>query len=100
MYGKSENIDSNSQGSVTITPNNFSDDGCYIRSLARPNKGVMGVIEVNSTTFPSLKATCSFFTKVFPIFFQIIPNFRDFAFFPKFSNDGCYRGLWRAQITE
>ena len=71
---------------VTITPNNFSDDGCYRRSLARTNKGAMGVIGINGAPFPLVKI--SFF--VFSPIFEILPNFPElFVFFPKFPNDGC-----------
>ena len=56
------------QRGATITPSNFleagcysvfgalfrdfSSVGCYSRSLARPNKGKLGVIEVNGAPFP------------------------------------------------
>ena len=84
MYGKSENIDSNSQGSVTITPNNFSDDGCYIRSLARPNKGVMGVIKVKDSTFLLVKLDFFAFFQNFSLIFKNFPKFsRLFYYFTK-----------------
>ena len=75
MFGKSENIDSNLHGGVTITPINFSNDGCYIRSLARPNKGVMGVIEVNGSTFPLVKLDFFAFFKNFSPIFKNFPKF-------------------------
>ena len=61
---------------VTITQNNFSDGGCYRRSLARPNKVVMGVMELMSHPFSSLKSTFSLFSK-------ILPNFETFCYFSK-----------------
>ena len=60
---------------MTITPSKFWVDGCYRRSLARQNKGVMGVIGVNGPPFALVKIDF-------------------FAFFQNF--DGCYKGIWRS----
>ena len=69
----------------------LSSDGCYIYL-------VMGVIEVNSAHFPSLKSTFSFFPKIFP-------DFRDFFVFSlkmfewlvlKRSMGGLWGRLWRS----
>ena len=44
----------------------FSSDGCYKRSLARPNEGVMAFIGVNGARFLLVKWTYSLFYNKFP----------------------------------
>ena len=86
----------------------FSSDGCYSGSLARPNFWELGVIEV-ALTPPSLKSIFfCFFFQIFKLFQKFSPNllcyrdlWRTVFFWPtknygKFLGAGCYRGLWRA----